>query len=88
MALAKVILASRKPLGRKPIVAVCLTNHALDAFLGDLRDAGVSKLARIGRGSKESWIKPYQISELTQHMNTTSLERYKQKSAHINVEGS
>lgn len=51
--LAKILLASRpRP---KPVLLVCLTNHALDSFLADLRDAGVSKLLRIGSGSKLEW---------------------------------
>ncbi|KAK5021511.1 hypothetical protein LTS07_010918 [Exophiala sideris] len=51
--LAKAILPSRR--NPKPILVVCLTNHALDSFLKDLRDAGVTGLLRIGSGSKEEW---------------------------------
>lgn len=51
--LAKTILASRSK--RKPILLVCLTNHALDSFLAELRDAGVEGLLRIGSSSKEEW---------------------------------
>ncbi|CAN0413427.1 unnamed protein product, partial [Ascophyllum nodosum] len=29
-----------------PIMCVCLTNHALDQFLGDLLDAGVKGIVR------------------------------------------
>lgn len=29
-----------------PIMCVCLTNHALDQFLGDLLDAGVEGIVR------------------------------------------
>ncbi|KAI1630197.1 hypothetical protein EDD37DRAFT_557542 [Exophiala viscosa] len=51
--LAKAILPSRPT--AKPILVVCLTNHALDSFLKDLRDAGVTGLLRVGSGSKEEW---------------------------------
>ncbi|OAP63427.1 hypothetical protein AYL99_02654 [Fonsecaea erecta] len=51
--LAKTLLESRH--SQKPILLVCLTNHALDSFLADLRDAGVSNLLRIGSGSKADW---------------------------------
>lgn len=51
--LTKILLRSRTTC--KPILLVCLTNHALDKFLGDLRDAGVDKVLRIGRGSKQEW---------------------------------
>ncbi|KAK5064874.1 hypothetical protein LTR84_000708 [Exophiala bonariae] len=51
--LAKTLLQSRA--NSKPILLVCLTNHALDKFLGELRDAGVGDILRVGRGSKEEW---------------------------------
>ena len=51
--LAKTLLESRS--SEKPILLVCLTNHALDNFLKDLRHAGVAGLLRIGSGSKEEW---------------------------------
>ncbi|EXJ74314.1 uncharacterized protein A1O5_02610 [Cladophialophora psammophila CBS 110553] len=51
--LAKTLLDSRP--SQKPILLVCLTNHALDSFLANLRDAGVSGLLRVGSGSKEDW---------------------------------
>lgn len=51
--LAKAILPSRPR--QKPVLVVCLTNHALDSFLKDLRDADVTGLLRIGSGSKEEW---------------------------------
>ncbi|EXJ87672.1 hypothetical protein A1O1_04596 [Capronia coronata CBS 617.96] len=51
--LAKTLLESRPNL--KPLLLVCLTNHALDSFLADLRDAGVKNLLRIGSGSKQEW---------------------------------
>ena len=54
IAIAQTILASRSE-KKKPILAVCLTNHALDNFLDGLKAAGVTSLVRIGNGSKEDW---------------------------------
>ena len=51
--LAQTLIDSR--VSQKPILVVCLTNHALDSFLADLRETGVSGLLRIGSGSKEEW---------------------------------
>lgn len=51
--LTKALLSSRPT--QKPILLVCLTNHALDSFLQDLRDAEVTGLLRVGGGSKEEW---------------------------------
>ncbi|MCJ1426299.1 hypothetical protein MMC29_004202 [Sticta canariensis] len=84
--LAKVILASRRP-NHKPILAVSMTNHALDSFLGDLHSAGITKLARLGRGSKEVWIKQYQISELAHGMKLTQVERSEIQYARLQQEG-
>lgn len=65
-----------------------MTNHALDSFLGDLHSAGVTKLARLGQGSKEVWIKQYQISELAHNMTLTQNEKWDRKSAYMQKEGS
>lgn len=65
-----------------------MTNHALDSFLGDLHSAGITKLARLGRGSKEVWIKQYQISELAHTMKLTQVERSEIRYARLQQEGS
>ncbi|KIW10480.1 hypothetical protein PV08_11444 [Exophiala spinifera] len=62
--LTKALLSSRPT--NKPILLVCLTNHALDSFLQDLLDAGVTGLLRVGSGSKEKW---------TQSINLQTLKR-------------
>lgn len=64
-----------------------MTNHALDSFLGDLRDAGVTKIARLGRGTKEDWLKPLQVSELSRSMKLTQIERSKLNSIRFKSEG-
>lgn len=71
IALTRVLLASRSTTNRKPILVVCLTNHALDSFLGGLHDAGIKKIARIGRGSKEEWIKKFELHALTRNAKLT-----------------
>jgi AAA domain len=63
IALAQVLLASRPTSSKKPILVVCLTNHALDTFLGGLKDVGVQNLVRIGGGSKEEWTKAISLRE-------------------------
>ncbi len=60
--LAQVLVESRP--SEKPVLLVCLTNHAVDSFLADLRDAGVSGLLRIGSGSKEDWTESINIRNL------------------------
>lgn len=87
VALSQVILASRDPLNPKPILVVCMTNHALDSFLKDLLDVGITKLARLGRNTKEDWVHKYQISELTSKMQRTSTERSKSSQVRTQVEG-
>ena len=59
VSLAKVLLASRDSNDSKPIMVVCMTNHALDSFLGDLRKDGIDKLVRLGGGSNEQWTKQF-----------------------------
>ncbi|CAM9586369.1 unnamed protein product, partial [Ectocarpus sp. 8 AP-2014] len=55
--LAQIILASTD----RKIVCVCYTNHALDSFLEDLLDKGVTDLVRIGGGSKNAKLDRYQL---------------------------
>ena len=66
IALARTLLASRTDRPDKPILVVCMTNHALDSFLSGLRDAGVKKLTRIGSNSKEEWTKTINLREQSQ----------------------
>lgn len=60
--LTKTLLNSR--ISPKPILLVCLTNHALDNFLVELRDAGVKNLLRVGSGSKEKWTHDINLNTL------------------------
>ncbi|KKZ67786.1 hypothetical protein EMCG_06552 [[Emmonsia] crescens] len=61
---------------RTPILAVCLTNHALDAFLKELLEKGVKKIARIGGGSREEWTKKYNLKSLVSSTKLEPIERY------------
>jgi AAA domain len=70
-ALTRVLLASRPTANRKPILVVCLTNHALDSFLGGIHEAGITKIVRIGRASKEEWIKKFELHALTRNTKLT-----------------
>ncbi|KEF60781.1 uncharacterized protein A1O9_02343 [Exophiala aquamarina CBS 119918] len=81
--LTKTLLRSRSR--NKPILLVCLTNHALDSFLEDLRNAGVKKLLRVGAGSKKEWTdainlnsrnrKPRSTREESMALNTSSAHK-------------
>ena len=64
IALARSILASRLRQSLKPILVVCLTNHALDSFLGGLIDAGETSIARVGGRSREEWAKKYSLPSI------------------------
>ena len=88
VALTRVLLASRGVKTRKPILVVCLTNHALDSFLADIRDAGILTFARVGSMSKESWTGEYDLKMLTRKLKKTTFERTSSQSAHHQVEGS
>lgn len=74
--LARVLLQSQ--LLPKPILIVCLTNHALDSFLGGLKAAGVTNLLRIGGGSKEEWTQAFNLRERARKIRLTASEtKYK-----------
>ena len=79
VALARVLLASRPPALRRPILVVCMTNHALDSFLSGLYDAGVTSLARFGTKSKEDWTRQFQMRIISQRFKRTSIERARLK---------
>ncbi|KAL2002422.1 hypothetical protein VTN02DRAFT_6800 [Thermoascus thermophilus] len=74
VALTKAILAAGKS-GEKPIIAVCMTNHALDSFLKDLVDQGITQIARLGCGSKEEWTAKYSLRSLVTSVKSTERER-------------
>ena len=76
VALAQVILASQDKANPQPILVASQTNRACDDFLHDLTKKGISKIARLGGGSKEEWIKPHLLRELTSNMKLTSIERF------------
>jgi hypothetical protein len=73
VSLTKAILAARSSTQR-PILAVCMTNHALDSFLSDLLEHGVKKIARLGGGSKQEWTKQYTLKSLTSSVKATERE--------------
>ncbi|ETN38001.1 uncharacterized protein HMPREF1541_07624 [Cyphellophora europaea CBS 101466] len=70
--LTRVLLDSRPG---KPILVVCLTNHALDSFLAGLRDEGIKNLLRIGNGSKEDWTQAFNLREKTRKARLTPNEQ-------------
>ncbi|KAL6718792.1 hypothetical protein ACLMJK_003026 [Lecanora helva] len=56
-------------------------------FLEGIRDAGIGKLARVGRGSKENWTQAYNISNLRRSMKKTSFERGGLKETYTRADG-
>ena len=87
VSLCKVILESRDRREPKPILAVCMTNHALDNFLEDLLKEGITKITRLGAGSKEDWTKQYLLKEQSKKTRMTEIERSRIRAAHLNEEG-
>jgi len=57
--LARMILHSTE----ETILCVCYTNHALDAFLEDLLDAGITNIVRMGGASKSQRLAEYNLHE-------------------------
>ena len=86
VALARVLLASRPCTLRRPILVVCMTNHALDSFLYGLHNAGITSLARFGSNSKEDWTRQFQLRNLSQRFKRTSTERARLKLAQHRTE--
>lgn len=82
VSLAKVIL---QHVPKKPILVSCMTNHALDNFLGDLLAQGISKVARLGSGSKEGWTGKYTLASLRQNVKNTCAETTKLSKAYQRV---
>ena len=90
VSLAKVLL---QHMPRKPILVACMTNHALDNFLGDILAQGISKIARLGSGSKEVWTSKYTFASLRQSFRyscaeTTKLNKAYQCVKRLSEEGS
>jgi hypothetical protein len=84
-ALTKVLLASRvqtRASLTRPILVVCLTNHALDSFLDGLREAGVEKLVRIGNGSQEDWTDNINLKKLSKETRMSTNQWTEKNSAH------
>ena len=87
VALVKTLLASREEGNSRPILVVCMTNHALDNFLDDLRSAGLTQFARLGRGSREQWTKFHSIFALSRHMQQSVADKKKFAYAKAQLEG-
>lgn len=69
--LAKVIL---KHVPNKLILTAYMTNHALGNFLGDLVKEGITKVARLGNGSKEDWIGKRTLAPLAKNLKFIYVE--------------
>ncbi|KAL8792460.1 MAG: hypothetical protein Q9195_004916 [Heterodermia aff. obscurata] len=87
VALVKTLLASREETDSRPILVVCMTNHALDNFLDDLRSAGLTRFARLGRGSREQWTRLHSILALSRHVQQSAANKKKFSLAKTQLEG-
>lgn len=87
VALVKTLLASREEANSRPILVVCMTNHALDNFLDDLRSAGLTRFARLGRGSREQWTRFHSIFALSRHVQHSVADKKKFAVAKTHLEG-
>ena len=87
VSLVKTLLESRDEANRKPILVVCMTNHALDSFLDGLRSAGLTRFARLGRGSKKAWTSAHALIALTRRDQQPGSAKKKWAFAKTQVEG-
>ena len=87
VALVKTLLGSREDTQSKPILVVCMTNHALDSFLDGLRSAGLTRFARLGRGSKELWAAAHSVQALSRRVKQSVPSKKKFGLAKARVEG-
>ncbi|KAK4552285.1 hypothetical protein LTR86_010455 [Recurvomyces mirabilis] len=59
---------------REKILVICYTNHALDQFLEDLLDIGISPESMVRLGSKSTArTKPFSLSELSRNRRTPQM---------------
>ena len=78
VSLIQVILASLKKEHRKPILVICQTNHALDSFLKDMWEKGITNIARVGANTKEEWLRPYDYKELCKKVEKSPYDKHQQ----------
>ena len=85
VSLAQAILSSQtgQP---QPILVASQTNRACDDFLSDLKKKGISKIVRLGGGSKEDWTRPHMLREVSSKMRLTGTERHDVREARANTE--
>ncbi|QKX54498.1 uncharacterized protein TRUGW13939_01585 [Talaromyces rugulosus] len=62
--IARCLLENRELLRMGPIVCVCYTNHALDQFLNELLDSGITDIIRIGHSSSSSRLQKISLDNL------------------------
>lgn len=87
VALVKILLASREEANSRPILVVCMTNHALDNFLDGLRSAGLERFVRLGRGSKEPWTAAHSLFALSRRAKQPVASKKQWALAKSQIEG-
>ena len=83
----EVILDSQDPDDRKPIIVVCMTNHALDDFIDSLIKRKIRRIARLGNRSTHDWIKPYLMRSHAQKGRLTGQEAHQSWELRQQVDG-
>ncbi|KAL9619933.1 MAG: hypothetical protein Q9160_005490 [Pyrenula sp. 1 TL-2023] len=84
VAILRTLLASRPRNNHaKPILVVCLTNHALDSFLEGLVKAGIDRIARLGGNSRADWTKKYLLNTLARKTRPDEADSTERKFAEL-----
>lgn len=88
IAVLRTLLASRlRTIRPRPILVVCLTNHALDSFLEGLVSAGIERVARIGGKSRAEWTKKYLLHTLARKTRPDETDSTERKFAEMSRRG-
>ena len=72
---AEVILKSQPEENRKPIVVVCMTNHALDDFVSSLIERKITKVVRLGNRSACDWMEKFLLTVVSKRVKANSDEK-------------
>ena len=72
---SEVILKSQPQCIRKPIVVVCMTNHALDDFVASLVRRNINKIVRVGTRSACEWMEKYLLNTVSRRVKPNNNEK-------------
>lgn len=72
---SEVILKSQPQDNYKPIIVVCMTNHALDDFIASLIKRNITKIVRVGNRSTCDWMEKYLLINVSRRVKANIDER-------------